>query len=177
MLTSNAMASQVVSNLDHSVMCMTYLQSIKDYTESNIQIMATYAGVTPVGAPDPLNGPIQLNLTITPSMPQGAMVIAFLQTLQSPNPSSFIEAIFSEMIADIVSGPITHTLTAKAIYTVNNFTSAELQSLRNADNYVDCWNIVCEPIVRSFQSLQALPVSIPTTTASGTGVTTITSVL
>lgn len=177
MLEARSMATQVISNLNHSVMCLTYLQSIKDYTESNIQIMATYVGVTPIGTPDPLNGPIQLNLVITPSMPQGAMVLSFLRALQSPNPSAFIEAIFSEMITDLIMGPSTHTLTATAIYTVNNFTSAELQSLREADNYVDCWNIVCEPIVRSFRTMKAVPPSIPTVTASGTGVTTITSVL
>ena len=61
MLLSDGLANEIVSNLDHSEMCLTYLRSIKSYVESNIIINANYVGVTPTGTPDPLNGPIQLS--------------------------------------------------------------------------------------------------------------------
>lgn len=177
MLLQDKLADEIVANLNHDVMCMTYLSSIKSYVEANIQILATYTGVTPVGAPDPLSGPIQLTLTVTPSIVLGNNVRAFLSALKEPNPSAFIEAIFTECISDIISGPITHTLSAKAIYKVNNFLESELKELKEASDYRDCWKIVCGPIVRTFLSMVALPATIPTVTSSGTGTTVINKVL
>lgn len=177
MLLSDGLANEIVSNLDHSEMCLTYLRSIKSYVESNIIINANYVGVTPTGTPDPLNGPIQLNLTLTPSMVAGQQVIVFLRALKEPNPNSFIQAVFSELIADVISGPPTHTLTAKAIYQINSLSGGELDSLKKASDYVQAWKIICVPIVKTFLTLQAVPPTIPTVTASGTGVTTITAVL
>lgn len=177
MLLADSLSNEIVSNLNHSVMCLTYLSSIKSYVESNIIINATYVGVTPTGMPDPLNGPIQLVLTLTPSMIAGQQVIAFLKSLKEPNPNSFIQAVFSELIADVISGPPTHTLTAKAIYQINSLSGGELDSLKKASDYVQAWKIICVPIIKTFLTLQAVPPSIPTITASGTGVTTITKVL
>lgn len=77
MLLADSLANEIVSNLNHSVMCLTYLSSIKSYVESNIIINATYVGVTPTGTPDPLNGLIKLVLTLTPTMVSGQKVIAF----------------------------------------------------------------------------------------------------
>lgn len=177
MLLADSLANEIVSNLNHSVMCLTYLSSIKSYVESNIIINATYVGVTPTGTPDPLNGSIKLVLTLTPTMVSGQKVIAFLKALKEPNPNAFIQAVFSELIADIISGPPTHTLTAKAIYQINSLSGGELDSLKKASDYVQAWKIICVPIVKTFLTLQAVPATIPTVTASGTGVTTITAVL
>lgn len=177
MLLADSLANEIVSNLNHSVMCLTYLSSIKSYVESNIIINATYVGVTPTGTPDPLNGLIKLVLTLTPTMVSGQKVIAFLKALKEPNPNAFIQAVFSELIADIISGPPTHTLTAKAIYQINSLSGGELDSLKKASDYVQAWKIICVPIVKTFLTLQAVPAAIPTVTASGTGVTTITAVL
>lgn len=177
MLLADSLANEIVSNLNHSVMCLTYLSSIKSYVESNIIINATYVGVTPTGTPDPLNGLIKLVLTLTPTMVSGQKVIAFLKALKEPNPNAFIQAVFSELIADIISGPPTHTLTAKAIYQINSLSGGELDSLKKASDYVQAWKIICVPIVKTFLTLQAVPATITTVTASGTGVTTITAVL
>lgn len=177
MLLADSLANEIVSNLNYSVMCLTYLSSIKSYVESNIIINATYVGVTPTGTPDPLNGLIKLVLTLTPTMVSGQKVIAFLKALKEPNPNAFIQAVFSELIADIISGPPTHTLTAKAIYQINSLSGGELDSLKKASDYVQAWKIICVPIVKTFLTLQAVPATIPTVTASGTGVTTITAVL
>lgn len=177
MLQDKSLSDEIVRNLNHEVRCKTYLTSIKTYIESNIEILATYTGVTPAGTPDPLNGPIKLNLQLTPTFVQGLKIDAFLETLREPNPASFIEAIFSELTLDVITGPLTHTLTATAIYTINNFTISELDKLKKAKDYVECWDIVCAPIVRTFKTLLSVPTVIPTTTASGAGTTVISSVL
>lgn len=176
MLLPNALASQIVSNLNHSEACMTYLQSIKDYIESNIMILATYTGVTPLGAPDPNSGPVKLKLTITPTFTQGNMVKAFIASLKEADPNAFIKAVMSECTADLISGPLPYTMSSIAIYSISSLSSGDLRSLASENNtYVDNWNIICKPLVDSFKSLKNIT-PLATTTPAGTGMTVINSV-
>lgn len=178
MLAGDVLAAKIVAELDHSVQCKNYLKSIKDYVEANIVINANYVGIMnvyPFG-PDPLNGPVLLKLNITPTMTQGLQVIAFLKSLKEANPNSFIEAIFSELVMDMIIGQAPYIMSSKAIYQVKSLTSADLNSLKDSKSYVDNWKIISSKVVDSFLTLkETTPLS--TVTPSGSGLTTIVSVL
>lgn len=180
MLISSQLRDKIISSLkgyQKGRLDLSYLTEIKSYVESNIMINATYMGVTSVGVPDPLNGPIQLNLMLNPAMPQGLILQPLLKSLKSANPNSFINAIMSESNPSTITGPVTHTLTSPGIYSVKSLSASELDSMKKLSDYKSIWLMITDKLVESYLTLTATLTPIPTVTASGTGTTVITTVL
>lgn len=179
MLNPQILSNQIISSLGKQAATVSYLKAIKDYVESNIAISATYTGVTPAGTPDPSSGPFMLSLNITPAQPQGLLLSAFLSTLKQPSPQGFLQALFSENVSDILTGDSLRTLSVSVgvIYTTKVLSSQDLDSLSKCKDHQQVWLKYSSWIVETYKTLTPILTPIPTTTATGTGITIINAVI
>lgn len=148
-----------------------YIDIIRDYIKTNAELSASYVGVTPSGSPDPLNGPVTSSLTLTI---QGSTNVSnFVQDLTDADPNGWLTALFDDI------GPLTVTGTGSYIFTVPMpvvfipLDSSKLDDLKQAESNSEVWDIYSVAIINIVKGY--LFATAPTTTASGTGVTTFNS--
>lgn len=177
MLNKDNLCAKIVDELNHTVLCITYCKSIRTYLEDNIIITGNYVGLTKSvpPLPDPLNGPFQLKLTLSPTMDLGAKIKTALIAIKvAATPQIWFEALMSELQPGFIEGDNLRILKTPIIYQVSRL---DTDSLKESRNYVDSWLMVSASTIETALSMNDLmKTPIPTTTTSGSGVTTISSI-
>lgn len=178
-VSAQGLADAIISKVksmyatDHKswpVASVDYLQAIKDYLESNLQVTYAYTGVVPPGVPEAAVLTAEVKYTV---LSQGPAVKTYLSALKVPSPQGFILAIHTDLISTVTintpgySGPPTVAI-YPLVATVNS------ASLKGASSMEECWRVYAEAIITTVLSMQTAP--IPTKSPAGSGVSAFTKV-
>lgn len=173
-LVAQDLADKIINEIGSEVATMSYLRSIKDYIEANIEFSCEYVGMT-TSVP-PVKDPAKVEkaiCTLNPTMPLGAKTIPFLSSLKEPNPDMFLTTIFLEMVPITVSSVVPVIFSTTMIYSLKSMTP-DLGRLKESKDYKENWLIFAEHIVDTCLTFTAVPPAIPSTSVTpGSGVTTI----
>lgn len=146
------------------VASVEYLQTIKDYIESNLQITYAYVGVVPPGSPESATLKAEVKFSV---LSQGPAVKSYLSALNVPNPQGFLQALHSDLVSTVrISTPGYTAPPAIAIYPL--VAQVDTSTLRKASSMEECWKIYSDAIVKTVLSITTSPIATKSPAGSGT---------